>query len=210
MIKEFEIKKNNFLLQKDIIGYYHQYYVGYNRPGNPDFLNVLKNTFNSEPLYKLEKAMNEVVRIVREDIPLIIGKTGIRDWMVVCVPRAKALSYYKNSQLMFIEGVRKAVKSIPGVIDGTDCIRRVVNTKTTHIRDPRIPNDGPEPYRGITVDTCEIDKSRIENKNIILVDDIYTKNVNVDEDCLQALLDNKAKNLIFYSVAYTRRNYEVF
>jgi len=33
-----------------------------------------------------------------------------------------------------------------------------------------------------------------------LVDDLYTKGVNIDEDAIQALLDKGAKNVVFYSV----------
>ncbi len=44
------------------------------------------------------------------------------------------------------------------------------------------------PYVGITKDTCQIDVFVIKNKDIILVDDIYTEGVYVAEDCIQTLL----------------------
>ena len=199
------IEKNNYL-KKDITGYYHQLYTGFRQPANPDFLNTLKNTFNTEPHKNIIEARDKVIEILMEDITDIIKKESMSNYMCVCVPRAKALGTYCDFQLMLREAIKIAANNIHGVIDGTDCIRRDVNTRTTHLRNAAtIPNDGDEPYPGITVATCEIDKKRIMNQKIILIDDIYTRNVNIDEDCIQALLDNGANKIIFYSIGYTRR-----
>jgi phosphoribosylpyrophosphate synthetase len=62
--------------------------------------------------------------------------------------------------------------------------------------------DGDMPYVGITKATCKI-SSDVRGKDILLIDDIYTKGVNIDEDAIQALLDNGAKSVIFYAVAKT-------
>lgn len=43
-MERFTIQKNDFL-SHDCTGYFHLYYVGYGQPGNPDYLNTLKNTF---------------------------------------------------------------------------------------------------------------------------------------------------------------------
>ena len=91
-----------------------------------------------------------------------------------------------------------------GLDNQTSAIIREKNTKTTH--NWRLENNtGDMPYKGITNDTCKINKNAILNKNIILVDDIYTEGVNTIEDCLQTLLDNGAKNVILYVIAKTRR-----
>ena len=66
------------------------------------------------------------------------------------------------------------------------------------------------PYPGITNDTCIIENDLIQGGTIILVDDIYTENVNIDEDCVQALYDAGAEKVVFYAVAKTRRKNEVF
>ena len=58
------------------------------------------------------------------------------------------------------------------------------------------------PYAGITNDTCTLSDS-IVGKNILLIDDLYTKTINIDEDCLQALIDKGAKQVYFYSVGKT-------
>ncbi len=55
------------------------------------------------------------------------------------------------------------------------------------------------PYKGITKDTCKINDELVKNKNVILVDDIYTKNTSVIEDCIQLLLDNGTKCVILYA-----------
>ena len=205
MSNEFIIERNGYL-ERDTTGYYHQLYTGFRQPGNPDFLNTLKNTFDSEPHRNLVEARDKVIEILIEDIPEILTDSSWSKCTLVGVPRAKSLKSFSNSQLMLREAIRIAANNIHGVIDGTDCIKRVVNTRTTHLRTATgIPNDGDEPYPGITVATCQIDKNRIMNQNIILIDDIYTRNVNIDEDCIQALLDNGANKVIFYSIGYTRR-----
>lgn len=43
-----------------------------------------------------------------------------------------------------------------------------------------------------------------KGKDIILEDDVYTYNVNVREDSLQALLDVVAKNVVPYVVSKTK------
>ena len=40
-------------------------------------------------------------------------------------------------------------------------------------------------------------------KDILLIDDIYTKTVNIDEDAIQALLDNGARSVFFYAIGKT-------
>lgn len=205
-MERFIIIPNNFLRAR-ITGYFHQYYTGFRQQDNPDFLNTLKNTFNSEQRRILINARDEVIDILMQDIPEIMRENNIPNCLCVCVPRAKASETYAATQQMFKEAVSIAANNIHGVIDGTDFIRRVDSTKTTHLRTAaNILNDGDDPYPGITVATCEIDRNRIMNQNIILVDDIYTRNVNIDEDCIQALLNNGARYVVFYSIGYTRRN----
>lgn len=40
-----------------------------------------------------------------------------------------------------------------------------------------------------------------------MIDDIYTETVNIDEDAIQALLDNGAQAVVFYAVAKTKKSY---
>lgn len=210
----FKIKSNCFL-RKDLIGYYDCYYTGFGQDDNPDYLNVLKNTFSDTPFSKLNAAKKTVSDIILKDIPEIMESEELNSCIMVVVPRAKALNSYTPEQLYFRDAVSEAAKRLPGVEDGTGCIVRHTNTRTTHLREnvgrvtrngKETINDGRLPYPGITKDTCIIDSPSIKGKTVILVDDIYTKTCNIDEDCIQALIDNGASEVVFYAIAYTRRN----
>ena len=65
---------------------------------------------------------------------------------------------------------------------------------------------GELPYIGITKETCSISDDVI-GQDILLVDDLYTKTVNIDEDCIQALLDKGARSVTFYSIGKTLSRY---
>ena len=219
---EFLISPNRFL-EKQTVGFHNTYYTGYNEPDNPNFLNELKNNFNNANISILNEARDTVTNILQNDLTIIL-RNIMPSCICVCVPRAKKISTYSDKQLMFIEGVRNAVSSISAELkslekigkiksdvykikDGTDYIIRKKNTQTTHLRNSNVPgNDGDEPYPGITKETCIINKNEIKGQNIILIDDIYTKTVNIDEDCIQALYDYGANKVIFYAIAFTRRN----
>jgi len=205
------IPKNDFL-SIDIQAYFNTYYVGYKQPGNPDFLNVLKNTFNEKTSMDLKKAKKSVYDILVEDIPQIIQKNHLNECALVGVPRSKAYSTYSDEQLLFNKTIKESYsdiyKKVPfyKLFDGSEWITRVKNTRTTHIRKETngFNNDGALPYPEITKDTCDF-AEELKGQNIILIDDIYTANVNVDEDCIQALLDCGAKSVVFYSIGYTKR-----
>jgi len=214
MPTKFDIDSNK-CLKKKTIGYYNQYYTGFQKPGNPDFLNVLKNTFDDVPKQDLTNARDTVTNILVDDIEFIM-RVNMAKCICVCVPRAKALSTYTNSQLMFKEAIEKAIAMINkkyklnnidefAIIDGTDCVVRIKDTFTTHLEKTNVRQSaGPKPYPGITTDTCNINKNKINGQNIILIDDIYTKSADIDEDCIQALYDNGAANVVFYAIGYTK------
>ncbi len=221
MAIQFIIYQNEFL-KTNTIGYYSVYYTGYGSPDNPEYLNTLKNTFNNEKKYskKLNEAKDTVVEMLVEELPQIIEENDIESCTVVCIPRAKNIDSYTNEQLYFSKAVSEAVAMLgDSVVDGVGVIRRHTNTKTTHlrsdtgrkykdgeiIRDTNV-NDGAEPYPGITKDTCHFfDTDKIRDKDVILIDDIYTRNVNIDEDAIQALYKLGARRVFFYAVALTRR-----
>lgn len=204
-MENFIIMENAYL-NKNVKGYFNCYYRGYRNPGNPNYINTLKNTFDNKSYSNLVKAKEQVENILINDIPLIMFENKLTECVLACIPRAKALETYSDNQLYFIKAVKNAAQRISGVIDGVDCITRVKNTKTTHLanRNISIVNDGRMPYPGITEETCRIDVNMLRDKTVILVDDIYTKNVNIDEDCIQALINAGAKKVLFYAIAYTR------
>ena len=204
----FTVLTNEFL-HTNIIGYYNREYTGYGNPNNPEFINTLKNTFDREPIENLNSARHEVEEILKQDLPEIICRHNFIQCICVCIPRAKALNTYSKEQLYFIQAVKNATNSVPGMIDGSDVIIRHRNTCTTHLakstleRKLSIQNDGPMPYKGITRDTCSVQSDIIKGRKVILIDDIYTKEVNIDEDCIQTLLENGASEVIFYAVGKT-------
>ena len=136
------------------------------------------------------------------DLQKISQLLELKSLTVCVIPRAKA--NYLKSQLLFKSTIGNVVNKINSLYNGIDYITRYINTKTTHFKRP-IPNynnDGREPYPGITNDTCEI-SSEVRGKDILLIDDLYTKTVNIDEDAIQALLNNGANSVTFYSIGRT-------
>ncbi len=199
-MKKFIVKANKYL-NKNVEAYYHQDYVGYNQRGNPDFINHFKNMSCLKSELDLVNDFVTACEIIANDIQKIIENKN-EEFVIITIPRSKADKNYKQCQLMFKKVVSGIANKL-GLINGTDAIKRVIDTKTTH--DWRMENNtGKNPYVGITKDSCYVDESKIFNKNIILVDDIYTEGVNVAEDCLQLLFDFGAKSVILYVVAKTK------
>lgn len=194
-MRKFTIHKNEYL-NRPITGYYHTNYLRYKQPGNPDYLNDLKNTFDDYPKQKLERASQELYQVLKQDL-----QQFDRNLTISVVPRSKSIDSYSNKQLLFKLVVKQLIKEL-GFNDGTDHIIRHTDTKTTHLSRSGYGGNGDLPYPGITKDTCDV-SSKVNGKNILLIDDIYTTNVNIDEDAIQTLLDYNAKSVIFYSVGKT-------
>lgn len=134
--------------------------------------------------------------------------------MTVCVvPRAKAENNYHPNQLLFKKTVKAIIDKLDGFIDGTDYIIRHTDTKTTHLahspKAEQYAGNGDMPYKGITNNTCNI-SNHVIGKHILLIDDIYTTGVNIDEDAIQALLDKGAESVYFYAVGKTVNRHQRF
>ncbi len=199
-MNKFKIEQNKYLKQ-DVNAYANCDYVGYHNKNNPDYLIRLKNGSKKYDEMELMEDFINVCDLVINDLQNIKNMQDC-DFSVCIVPRSKKEDSYSRCQLMFKKAVSCSAKSA-GFEDLTNSIKRVKNTKTTH--NWRLENNtGSSPYIGITKDTCDINKHSIKNKNIILVDDIYTKGINVCEDCLQTLLDFGANSVILYVIAQTR------
>lgn len=82
--------------------------------------------------------------------------------------------------------------------NGTKYLVRHTSTKTPHLRS----SEDLSPYPGITQETCYI-SDNVKGKDILLVDDVYTKSININEDAIQALLDKGANSVYFYSIGKT-------
>lgn len=202
--RQFTISKNHYL-KKDVTGFFSLEYVRFKKPGNPDFINVLKNTYGNENTSKLKVAADTLEKVLLGDLPRIakiLGKE--QNELVLCsIPRAKKDDSYNENQLLF-RTIISAVARKLNMIDGTKYLIRTKNTRTTHLSHcvPNYNNDGADPFPGITKSTCII-STGIQGKDILLIDDIYTLNVNIDEDGLQTLIDAGAKSVHFYAVGRT-------
>lgn len=201
----FTIERNQYL-SKETQGFYHTDFGGLNLPNNPNYLYKLKN----DPHHNwsdewIQQSQQQLYRVLLIDLPAVQNYIGKNPLTVCVVPRAKADNTYNPNQLLFKAGVRNAVITLGNsFIDGTNYIQRHTNTKTTHLRQPieGYNNDGSNPYVGITNDTCNISNNVI-GKDILLIDDIYTRTVNIDEDAIQALISKGAKSVSFYAIGKT-------
>lgn len=207
MIK-FKINSNQFL-DRDVSGYFHANFHGAGQPGNPDFLYKLKN----DPHHKwshqhLQSAIYDLHEVLSKDLPEIMRDVQLKSLTVCVVPRAKENGAYRYDQLLFKLAVGEYAKSTPGFRDGSDFIVRHTNTRTTHLRQPMtgFVNDGPMPYPGIALDTCDF-SPQINGSDILLIDEIYTRTVNIDEDVMQALFCKGARSVVFYAIGNTPRKF---
>jgi hypothetical protein len=205
----FTMARNNYLAQ-NIQAFYHTDFGGVELPSNPNFLYKLKNDpHHNWPDNKIQQAQQDLLRILLVDFPDILRNIQ-KDNLTVCVvPRAKALNNYRSNQLLFKTTVQKAIDQLgENFIDGTNYIERHTNTKTTHLRKPMdgFVNDGLDPYPGISSDTCNFSQY-LCTQDILLIDDIYTKTVNIDEDMVQALLNLGANSVTFYAIGNTIHNH---
>lgn len=200
------IIQSNEHLSKNIQAYYHQNYIAYGAEGNPDFINHLKNQFGDTNVPSLQNGINELKKILEEDLPKIKNTYSNLNLYVCVIPRAKAESFYTENQKLFKKVISVVVDKLNGFSNGTSYIIRHTNTKTTHMNRSGYGGDGNMPYPGITKDTCKI-SDEVRGKDILLIDDIYTKTINIDEDAIQALLDKGAKSVVFYSVGKTLSRY---
>jgi len=205
-MNSFTITKDKEYLEQDIQAYYNAKYTRQGEEGHPDYLNVLKNTFDSFPDTKLNYASKKLESVLKSDLPKIYKKLKYDSLSVCVVPRAKAEKTYSKKQLLFKSTIQSVVQQLDDFNDGTTYIIRNSDTKTTHLKseikryDGTIfQNNGDSPYVGITKKTCTLDKN-IKDKDILLIDDIYTAGVNIDEDAIQALIDKGAKSVTFYAV----------
>ncbi|MCZ6168579.1 hypothetical protein [Campylobacter ureolyticus] len=200
---KFEIQSNRYL-KNSMIGYYDRdmesLYVGGETP-----MHTLKNMKLNTSVQELLDAKNEMKSAIKKFL-VRFAFSGDDDKIYVCiVPRSKAS--FNEKQLYFKKAVQESVKefNLPNhILDGTDFIIRVKDTKTTHIKRELagFDNIGSEPYPGIAKDTCRF-HFPIKGKQILLIDDIYTIGCNVDEDFIQTLYDFGASRVFFYAVGRT-------
>ena len=203
-MNSFTIQPNECLRQS-IRAFYHDDYSGggqWKVQGTiENIICTLKNDITPYTNIVLQNAVQKLIRILSTDLPQIQRQTGKNNLTVCVIPRAKVS--YNNNQLLFKATITDVVNRLQGFQNGTNYIIRHTDTKTTHLsRGISGGGNGRLPYRGITKETCHISNA-VRGKDVLLIDDLYTKTVNIDEDAIQALIDNGASSVVFYSVGKT-------
>ena len=195
-------------LTKKVQAYYHDDYHGGDQELRDtagtveNIITTLKNQFKDRSTDNLLMAAKFMIRILNADLPQILRMTEKCEFVVCAIPRSKAENTYINEQLLFKKAIQASVKNLNSFIDGTNYIVRHTDTRTTHMDKSGYGGVGNLPYPGITKDTCTI-SDKVRGKDILLIDDLYTASVNIDEDAIQALFDNGARSVTFYSLGKT-------
>ena len=193
------------VLKFNVHAFYHADYVV--EEGETEVKHIiwtLKNQWGYKTNADLAPVAHAWRGVVLQDLPAIYQR--IQKQLVVCVvPRAKAQNVYTSSQMRFREEIKAALCFLASddFVDGTQYIIRRKDTKTTHLERSGYGGEGSMPYPGITKDTCEI-SAEVRGKDILLIDDLYTPGVYIDEDAIQALYDKGAASVVFYSLGKTR------
>lgn len=208
-MKELSLKSNSFL-RDHVKAFYFTEYTSYDRRSEvtnyPMYLLTLKNDVDKNWWKsKLEDAQKQLLDVLLTDLPLVKNSIEFEPLIICVVPRSKADNTYREDQLLFKKTIKIAINQMNDLfIDGTNFIKRQVNTKTTHLRREiqDYVNDGSLPYPGISLDTCKFDVA-IQGSNILLIDDIYTESVNIDEDMIQALYTQGVNSVSFYAIGKT-------
>jgi len=200
-MNQFTIEPNQFL-NISIKSFYHSDYFGGGdrwRIGGTieNVICTLKNDITPFPETVLQIAVQNLSKILSNDLPEIQRLTRLNNLTVCVVPRAKV--NYNPNQLLFKSTIHNVVNQLGIFNNGIDFITRHKDTRTTHRDRVGFGGNGDLPYPGITKDTCNI-STVVRNSNILLIDDLYTKTVNVDEDAIQALLDAGANSVTFYAI----------
>jgi len=209
----FRIENNEFM-DKQINAYAHGLYIPYKSSYASDLTRLILDIKGST-VCDIDAVKEKASAIIKNDLDLII--TSIDKYkksrpIIISMTRSKPDNFWEEHALQFRVSISMALKNSSvkikksneiWAIDGVNYIKRIKETQTTHLAHSKISkNNGPAPYRGITKDTCILNGD-INNKYIILIDDIYTPNVCVDEDCIQYLYDNGARDVLLYVLGIT-------
>lgn len=198
-------------LSESSYGFYHGDYVAGDMEARntlgtvANVVTTLKNQFNDKSTFQLRVAMESMKKMIQVDFSLMLRFSKwhkIQDWIVCVAPRAKAEARYTPYQQLFRAAVKEAIQGNPRLTDGTNYITRHTDTITTHMHRSGYGGEGKLPYPGITKDTCHI-SLEVKGKNIILVDDLYTAGVNIDEDLIQTLRNKGAARVVLYVLGKT-------
>ena len=173
-------RKGKFIT-KTIDAFYHSDYQG----GNDALRNTVgtvenvictvKNQFLDKSQAVLKNVCENLIEILKEDLPKILQISGKNNLSVCVIPRSKAEMSYDQSQLLFKKCVGFVAQNLQGFSDCTTYIIRHTDTRTTHLDKSGHGGRGDLPYPGITCDTCTISED-VNGKNILLIVVFHLKN----------------------------------
>jgi hypothetical protein len=200
-----QTRQRGVFIKQSIKAFYHADYSGggmwRQRGSIENMIWTLKNDVAPFP-QQLPHAIQQLRSILLEDLPQILKETGKSNLTVCVIPRAKNENYYRQDQLHLRTTISGVVNNLNDFVNGTSYIIRHTDTRTTHLDRNGEGGEGNIPYPGITKGTCKI-SDNVKDKDILLIDDLYTKSINIDEDAIQALFDNGAKSVVFYAIGKT-------
>ena len=191
---------NDAFLDRDVDLYCHAPYYGFSSSENTlKYINYLKNDRRGFDNL-IAQCEDKAAKVLAADLAELVSVYGS---LTVCgIPRSKREDVYPREKMGLKRAIRKAITMNPNLLDGMDYIVRHTNTLCTHRSYWGYGGDGEGPRPGLMHDTCHL-SSEIAGKNIVLVDDIYTAGVGIDEDGVQALFDAGAKSVIMYTFGCT-------
>ena len=194
-----KIGKDAFL-GRDVDLYFHAHYYGFSSSENTlKYINYLKNDRRDYDRV-IAQCEDKAATVLAADLAELVGMYGP---LTVCgIPRSKRESVYPPEKMGLKRAIRKAIAMNPNLTAGMDYIVRHTNTLCTHRSYWGYGGDGEGPRPGLMRDTCNL-SADIAGKNILLVDDIYTAGVGIDEDGVQALFDAGARSVIMYTFGCT-------
>lgn len=197
------VEKDSRYLQQTVKGYFHDWYYTCHDPRTQiGYVVMLKNDYPPRTHKEICESMKTLRSVLAADFAQIVRDNKGRALTVCGVPRAKAECTYDKWQTGLKRTFRMAVKDNPELRDGLDFIVREKDTQTTHRARSGRGGNGELPRPGLIRDTCRL-SPEIKGRDILLVDDIYTSGVGIDEDAVQTLLDCGARSVVFYAVGYT-------
>lgn len=223
------LETNDYLSEETLLVWNYPYLSYYSDdPRHPRFLNILKNDFDNADEWELEDASSQAYAVLQATLEKLAEDDELSGAVVCAVPRSKVPAYYSLDQVRFYSALWSAVEDEGSFINGVGnfyrsrgkthlsgaVMERNHNVITTHLSHGAyqektfswLPGGEPEQfYPGVTTNTCKINSRMVRGKVVILVDDIYTRTVNVDEDAIEALYDAGARRVILYTVAKTMR-----
>lgn len=200
-MSRFTIVTNEYL-HENIQAFYNSEYSGGNGRWKVDgtienIICTLKNDITPFREEVLDLATQRLSNILKNDLPKILEYTDLANLTVCVIPRAKV--NYDSNQLLLKSTIQDVVNKLCGFSNGIDYIIRHTDTRTTHRDRAGYGGTGKLPYVGITRKTCTI-SNNVKDKDILLIDDLYTESVNIDEDAIQALIDKGARSVFFYAI----------